>query len=159
MKNMFFIICVIITNLFIGCQSEKDGTADKMPSAEKSSPAADELSEWEINHGIGPIKTKINLQPIDKSLSARGEKIYEMKCSACHKLDERYVGPPQREVFNSRTPEFIMNMILNPEEMSKRHPEVKKLLAEYLTPMTYQNVSQEDARAILEYFRAIAKKK
>ncbi len=46
-----------------------------------------------------------------------------------------------------------MNMMLNPGEMIKRHPVVKKLLAEYLTTMTFQNIDVQDARAILEYLR------
>jgi len=44
-------------------------------------------------------------------------------------------------------------MILNPAEMIQKHPETKKLLAEYSVPMTFQNVTKDDARAILEYFR------
>jgi len=44
-------------------------------------------------------------------------------------------------------------MILNPEEMVKRHPEAKRMLAEYLAPMAQQNLTQADARAVLEYIR------
>jgi len=40
--------------------------------------------------------------------------------------------------------------------MVKRHPEAKKLLAEYLSPMTYQNISEQDARNIVEYLRLAA---
>ncbi|CAN5385388.1 hypothetical protein BH23BAC3_BH23BAC3_31390 [soil metagenome] len=44
-----------------------------------------------------------------------------------------------------------MNMKLNPDQMQKEHPEVKKLLAEYITPMPNQNITREEARAIVEY--------
>ena len=44
-------------------------------------------------------------------------------------------------------------MALNPEEMLKAHPEVKKLLAQYYTPMPNQNITREEARAIVEYLR------
>ncbi len=111
------------------------------------------LSEFELKHGIGPIKKKLTLGKIDPKLVAKGKKIFELKCSACHELDDRRVGPPLRDVLEHRTPEFVMNMILNPDEMIKRHPVVKKLLAEYLTVMTFQNLSVEDARAVLEYLR------
>ncbi|MEO0169795.1 MAG: cytochrome c, partial [candidate division WOR-3 bacterium] len=83
------------------------------------------------------------------------EEIFKTKCSACHKLDERYVGPALKGVTKRRTPEWIMNMILNPEEMTKNDPIAKKLLEEYLTQMTFQNVSEDEARAILEYFRLV----
>jgi hypothetical protein len=46
-------------------------------------------------------------------------------------------------------------MILNPDEMVKKHPEVKAMLAEFYVPMTFQNVTEDDARAILEYLRTI----
>jgi hypothetical protein len=46
-----------------------------------------------------------------------------------------------------------MNMILNPEQMTKEDPVAKKLFVEYLTQMTFQDVSEDDARAILEYLR------
>jgi hypothetical protein len=46
-----------------------------------------------------------------------------------------------------------MNMILNTDEMVARHPEVKKLLAQYYTPMPDQQLTDEDARAALEYLR------
>jgi cytochrome c len=50
-----------------------------------------------------------------------------------------------------------MNMILNPQEMVERHPVAKQLLAERMTFMANQNLSVEDARAVLEYLRTQAK--
>jgi hypothetical protein len=50
-----------------------------------------------------------------------------------------------------------MNMMLNPLEMQQKHPVVKKLLAEYMTQMTNQNLSYDDARALLEFFREVGK--
>jgi hypothetical protein len=37
----------------------------------------------------------------------------------------------------------------------KHDEQARALFAEYLTPMTFQNVSQEEAEAILMYFRAM----
>ena len=48
-----------------------------------------------------------------------------------------------------------MNMILNPTEMTQKDPTAKELLATHLTQMTNQNVTQEDARKLLEYLRKI----
>ncbi|MEO0202509.1 MAG: cytochrome c [candidate division WOR-3 bacterium] len=98
---------------------------------------------------------EVKLGPIDKNLAKKGEEIFEMKCSVCHKIDEKYVGPPIRGVTKRRKPEWIMDMILNPVEMTQKDPIAKQLLAEYLIQMTFQNVSKEDARALLEYFRSI----
>lgn len=117
------------------------------------------LSDFEMEHGIGPIKQIMELSALDANLAKEGEKIFDSKCAACHKLDERYVGPPQRDVLVRRTPEFVMNMMLNPEENYQKHPEIKKLLGEYLTQMPNQNLSVQDARAILEYFRKVKDEK
>ena len=75
------------------------------------------------------------------------------KCAACLKLEERYVGPPLGTVLSNRTPAYVMNMILNPDEMVKNHPEAKAMLAQFLTPMPNQNLTEDEARAVLEYLR------
>ena len=49
-----------------------------------------------------------------------------------------------------------MNMILNPEEMVQKDPLAKELLIEFNgSPMANQNLTQEEARAVLEYFRTL----
>ncbi|MBL0107478.1 MAG: hypothetical protein IPP52_09380 [Ignavibacteria bacterium] len=42
---------------------------------------------------------------------------------------------------------------LNPEQMTKKIA-AKNLFAQYLVQMTFQNVTQDEARAVLEYFRS-----
>lgn len=116
------------------------------------------LTPFEYENGVGPIKQKLNISSeIDRIKAESGKKIFEEKCTQCHKLDERYTGPALRDVTKRRTPEYIMNMILNPQGMTQKHPEAKKLLSEYALQMTFQNVSQEDARNILEYLRSESK--
>jgi hypothetical protein len=48
-----------------------------------------------------------------------------------------------------------MNMILNPQQMTQENPAAKELFTTYLVQMTFQDVSHDDARALLEYFRAL----
>lgn len=105
--------------------------------------------------GIGPVK-EVKLDPqINQELVAKGKGIFDVKCATCHKIDEKLVGPPLKDVTKRRKPEWIMNQILNPEQMIKENPIAKNLAmsGQYPTPMTFQNVTQDDARAILEYFR------
>lgn len=150
-------VMLLFTALFIwSCGGDKtdssagDSASDKL--AQKFG-----LTSFEMENGIGPIKEKITLDQIDIIKAKSGEKIFTEKCTQCHKLDERYTGPALRDVTSRRTPEFILNQILNPEEMTRRHPEVKKMLAQYATQMTFQNVTEDDAKAILEYFRSVNK--
>jgi len=102
--------------------------------------------------GIGEI-TEIILDDIDPNLVKLGEEQFVTKCSACHKINKRFIGPALKGVTQRRSPEWIMNMILDPEKMVSENPAAKKLLAEYLAPMANQNLTKDEARAILEYFR------
>jgi mono/diheme cytochrome c family protein len=102
--------------------------------------------------GIGPVK-KVILGTVDKSLSEKGKQIFDVKCIICHRFDSKLVGPALDGVTNRRKPEWIMNIILNPEQMLKEDIIAKQLFAEYHQQMTFQNVTQDEARAILEYFR------
>ena len=52
-----------------------------------------------------------------------------------------------------RTPEWLMNMILYPDVMEKQDPIAKKLVEEYQSLMLNQNLTQQQAREVLEYLR------
>jgi putative heme-binding domain-containing protein len=108
------------------------------------------------NKGIGPISSVDLGDGIDSQLAGHGKEVFGNLCTACHKMDKKFVGPAITGVTERRSPEWIMNMILNPEEMIKKDPIAKRLLVENnMAVMANQNVSEEDARAILEYFREI----
>lgn len=105
--------------------------------------------------GIGPVKEEMKLAPVDAALYTKGEQIFVSKCVACHKFGSRLVGPPLKDVTKRRRPEWIMNQILNPVEMAQKDKVTKELFAQYLVQMTFQDVSYDDARALLEYMRAV----
>ena len=104
--------------------------------------------------GIGPVK-EVKLGTIDKNLVDKGKTIFDTKCASCHKFDTKLVGPPLQGITQRRKPEWIMNMILNPQQMTQENPAAKELFATYLIQMTFQDVSHDDARALLEYFRSV----
>lgn len=90
------------------------------------------------------------------TLLMEGSMLFEKTCSSCHKLDSRHVGPPLRGVTSFRSNNFIMNMMLNPEENVRKHPDIRALQKNYQTIMTHQYFKKEKARKILEYLRKIA---
>ncbi|MBW7886846.1 MAG: cytochrome c [Bacteroidetes bacterium] len=147
-----FILSAAFMSLSILMLAGCGDSSNKKSTAKTSEP---ELSAWEKENGFGPVKEKVVLGAIDKKMAAKGEKIFESKCASCHKLDERYVGPAQRNVLERVTPEFFMNMVLNPDENIDKHPHAKQMLAVYLQRMTNQNVNLQDARELLEYFRVL----
>ncbi|MCC5904764.1 MAG: cytochrome c [Balneolaceae bacterium] len=142
-------IFLVLAFSFTACGGEERADRTSQPDTQEEG-----LTEFELEHGIGPITEKITLDDeLDPEKIEKGRNIYEMKCEMCHNMQGRMVGPPLAGVTETRTPEFIMNFILNPRENIDRHPVGQALLREYLTQMPYQNVSEEDARALVEFMR------
>ncbi|MCJ8163314.1 cytochrome c [Pontibacter sp. E15-1] len=139
--------------IFFSCSSgEQESAMAEEPGLAHE--AATEATEADDGKGIGPVKSVEMGEGIDEALASEGKSLFEGKCSACHQLsDQKVVGPGLAGVTERRKPEWVMNMIINPEEMTKKDPAAKKLLAEHLTQMTNQNVNEKDARSILEYLR------
>ena len=108
------------------------------------------------NKGVGPVKSVTLGDEIDQDLAEKGQDVYDRNCLACHKPDKKFVGPAPKGILDRRAPEWIMNMILNPDKMVKEDPVAKQLLMEYNgSPMANQGLSEDEARAILEYFRTL----
>jgi len=141
----------LIVLVAIACAPDKPKNAEEYPDLTKSAP---EAVITDPTKGIGAIKNVTLKSPLEQDRISRGLAIYEMKCSACHKLDEnRFVGPGWKDVTKRRRPEWIMNMVTNVEVMLDKDVEAQKLLELCLTRMPNQNVSIGDARDILEFMR------
>lgn len=110
------------------------------------------------NKGIGPVKAvnpPLAATP-DQALAEKGKELFKLNCTACHKPTKKFIGPAPKGILERRAPEWVMNMILNPEEMIANDPIAKQLLVEANgAPMANQHLTEEQARAILEYFRTI----
>ena len=128
----------------------------KVEAAETSKPPVSSKYQYPDDNGVGPVKS-VTIGPIDQKLVAAGSKIFNSKCIACHQLDTRLVGPPLRNITKKNTPEFIMNYLLNTTEMQKKDQLMEKLVDQYKILMPDQQLTQNDARAVLEYFRSVEK--
>jgi len=133
-------------------------TASAAGESKAEAPAAGGLTPFQQENGIGPVTEAVTVGATpDHEMAEQGEDVFEHKCGMCHKMGEKYVGPALGEVTKRRTPTYIMNMILNPQEMVERHPVAKQLLAEHMTFMPNQGLTQEEARKVVEYLRTQAK--
>ena len=137
-----------------GFSYENTTSTTKNSTVETEVPASKKVDL--TSKGIGPIlKVELSKQ-IDYNLAKKGEAVFKKMCTTCHRPDKGFIGPEAKGLINIRTPEWIMNMILNPEEMIRKEPLAKELLAEFnYAPMIKQNLSQDEARAILEYYRTL----
>jgi len=165
LQNVFLIM---LTVLFINCVG-KDKTAPsyKLATPEKEVVKKEPVKETEIkveqtetidlnNKGIGPIKAVELAAAIDQTMVAAGKQIFKSKCSSCHRVNRKFIGPNPTGILKRRSPEWVLNMILNPQEMVKKDPIAKELFLKFNgSPMANQNLTKEDARAVLEYFRTL----
>jgi mono/diheme cytochrome c family protein len=132
-----------------GNNSNKSTTSSNEPASGSSS--SDQSSNPK---GIGKYTNVQLTHPLDEKMVAQGQNIYNVKCSSCHKLtNEKLVGPGWKGVTDRRTPEWIMNFVTNTEEMIEKDTAAQNLLEVCLVKMPNQNLSESDARAMVEFMR------
>ena len=114
------------------------------------------FSSLKNNKGIGPVSEIVFDNEINQNQAQSGKKLFNQLCTSCHMIKEESIGPAIKGILDRRSPEWIMNMILNPTEMVQKDPIAKKLLAEYNNEYMYnQNLIEDEAREIIEYFRTL----
>ena len=163
MKKTLKIFAVLGLTVFMGCgDSEKKEASPYEKKTEtttetKAVDATPASVRVDLNNkGIGPIKSVTLGEEIDKEMAAKGEEVYKMNCTACHKADKKFIGPSPKGILERRTPEWVMNMIMNPDEMTQKDPLARDLLIEFNgSPMANQHMSEEQTRQMLEYFRTL----
>ena len=114
------------------------------------------LNVFELEDSAAPyVRIKLD-ETIDQAMVERGAQIFKTNCTACHKIDKRFIGPSPKGILKRRSPEWIMNMILDPELMVAEDRCAKDLLVEFNgAAMANQNMTEAQARDILEYFRTL----
>ena len=164
MKNLIKLsLLVIFSFAMVSCggddkkpKKEKVKISTKKKEVKKVKTEKKEKTYDLTGKGIGPIKSVTLGAEIDQAMAAKGAEVYKSKCTACHKPTKKFIGPAPTGVFKRHSPEWIMNMILNPEEMVQKDPVAKALLMEFNgSPMANQNLTEEEARSVLEYFRTL----
>jgi mono/diheme cytochrome c family protein len=159
MRKLFMPLA--LAGLILSCgekkEEKKEGFEMNRTKKEvKAEPVSEGVPVDMSNKGVGPIKSVTFADEIDAELAAKGQKTFSTICVACHMAEQRLIGPALKGVFERRSPEWVMNMILNPDGMLKEDPIAQALLKEYNNAvMLNQNLSEEDARAVAEYLRTL----
>ena len=140
----------IIALLSLSCGSREEANKD----AEASPTPEEILKNTPEVHGA-EIKEVALTNPLNQEWVTKGKATYDMKCLACHKLDgTRVVGPGWSGVTKRRKPGWIMNMITNVDMMLEKDEEAQKLLEQCLVRMPNQNITEPEAREVLEFMRS-----
>lgn len=148
-----------------GCKGDSSGSSSAEESASSESAGESEKSGDEAPEEVGPRGPSsidnggITEIPSDPELAEKGKQLFsDNGCQACHKADQKLVGPALAGVTERREPEWLARMILHPEKMLEKDPIAKSLLAEHMTPMPNQNITPDEAKAIIAYLATMEKK-
>lgn len=156
MKKSYYLIPMLAVVIMSSCGGGNTKQAEQISKPPQPKKVVDPYENWQQYQGVGPVKAFTLPTEIDQELAAKGKETYEAMCTACHKVDKKFIGPAPKDILTRRNPAWIMNMILAPEKMIIEDPIAKKLLGDFNgAPMANQNLTQEQARAILEYFRTL----
>ena len=160
MRKLFTLLA--LGALVVSCGEKKEEKKDgfEMNRTKKEEVKATETSGGVPvdmdNKGVGPITSVDFGDEIDADLAAAGEEKFQAICTACHMAEQRMIGPALKGVYERRSPEWVMNMILNPDGMLKEDPIAKALLKEYNNAiMLNQNLTEDEARSVAEYLRTL----
>lgn len=87
-------------------------------------------------------------------LAQRGKLDFESKCLACHSIagGDR-LGPDLFGVSRRRDEAWLARWMKDPEGMVKTDPIGKQMLAQYKVPMPNQNLSEQEIRQYIAYFK------
>lgn len=145
-KTLMLIVAGVI---LYACGQKTEQTGDNAEAPQK--PA---VAEYDPQRGEGKFTNVEISERLDAQMAASGKQIFDLKCSSCHKLtDEKLVGPGWQGVSTKHKPEWIMNFITNPDAMIDKDPQLQAQLELCLVRMPNQNLSDDDARHILEFMR------
>ena len=150
-KRLFFAFILAVVVGAIACNSSSNKGNESSGDTSSGTSGANEGSNPK---GIGKYTNVELTHPLDEKMVAAGQNIYNVKCGSCHKLtNEKLVGPGWKGVTDRRQPEWIMNFVTNTEEMIEKDTAVQNLLEVCLVKMPNQNLSEQDARSVLEFMR------
>ena len=152
--SLSIITLIIVVAASCGGSSDSDKSTETATESGTSTDSDDDNPSYDPNRGEGKFTSLDLPSTLDATKAELGNQVSQVKCSSCHKMtDERLVGPGWAGVTTRRKPEWIMNFITNTDVMIDKDPEVQAQLELCLVRMPNQNLSDEDARNLLEYMR------
>ena len=158
MKKMFIVCSLALFFAACGGSADKgsstttEGTEAK--SGDTAATAGNGNPSYDPNRGEGKFHDVQLAAKLDASMAEKGQKIAELKCESCHKMsDERLVGPGWKGVTSRHKPEWIMNFVTNTDAMIDKDPKAQAMLEICMVRMPNQNLSDDEAREVLEYMR------
>ncbi len=151
------LICTLIFSLslfFAACSGSGDKETPTTETTTTTETTETGNPTYDPNRGEGKFHDVQLGDKLDQDMAAKGQKVSELKCESCHKMtDERLVGPGWKGVTERHKPEWIMNFMTNTDEMIDKDPKAQAMLEICMVRMPNQNLTDDEAREILEFMR------
>src|SRR5690606_7248328 len=155
MKRLSVLLTVGVLATAIACNNNpktKTSEASTDPTAEEPKELVIHDYLKEGNKGIGPI-TSFTQPAFDQAVADEGNKLFIVKCTMCHEYSEDKLGPALKGITKKRTPEWILNLMLNTEEMFEKDTDALAIKEEFQSMMVSVGLNEKEAKSILEYLR------
>lgn len=157
--------CAVIILGLSGCGGGQQNTtttenvapSDTAPSALTHAPADTANIPAVSPYDDGP---RAGESAVNAALATTGEGLFKTKgCVTCHVYGKKQTtGPDLKGVSMRRTALWMQNQIMHPEVMVKTDPITRALVAEYKVPMINMQVSEDQAKALIEFLKREDKK-
>ena len=148
MKKLMLIGMIALLSAACGGGNSHANTTSAGADAATGNPS------YDPNRGEGKFKSVEVGATLDAAMAEGGSKIYGVKCGSCHKTtEEKLVGPGWKGVTSRHAAPWIMNFITNTDDMLNKDPKAQAQLEICLVRMPNQNLSDADARSLLEFMR------
>jgi cytochrome c551/c552 len=158
-QTLLYILTFVISIVALQCGSNTQNTSNNNTAASDSNVQKTNKDTVVVflginSKGVGRFKDVQLTHPLNEEMATRGKAIFDSKCFACHKLSsEMLVGPGWSGVTKRRTPEWIMNWITNTKVMLDRDLAAQADMAVCLIRMPNQDLTDDQARNVLEFMR------
>ena len=143
------VVIILSALLAAGCGGNKSGSEPPPPSAASTTSAVAVPAASPYDSGPRAAESLV-----DNALAAKGEKLFQTKiCATCHGFGKKITCPDLDGVTARRTALWMENQILHPEVMTKQDPIARELLKSYSLQMPNQKLTQDEARAVIEFLK------
>ena len=154
MKKLSLIVFAGIMIYASSCGNQSGTTTSGTDTVAQENTTENDVSTYDPKRGEGKFTTVEVGDHLDVAMAGEGKKVYDVKCSSCHKItDERLVGPGWKGVTTRHELVWLMNFITNPDPMITKDPALQAQLELCLVRMPNQNLNDVEARNVVEFMR------
>ncbi len=134
-----------------GCGAKQEPVAEQTPAPAPAPAAPPPAVVLPAGLDEGP---RAAASPVDEAQAKVGEGLFTTKiCATCHGFGKKITCPDLKGVTQRRTAKWMESQIRHPDVMSKQDPIARGLLAQYALPMPPQGLTEEQARALIEFLK------